>query len=72
MRSTTWRTTCARDDRLRGIAETALTSSDPALLREALADCLEESDRVVAMLSTLMDISEAETGTMTLRREPTD
>ena len=41
-------------------------------LREALADCLEESDRVVAMLSTLMDISEAETGTMALRREPTD
>jgi signal transduction histidine kinase len=58
--------------RLRGIAETALTANDPALLREALADCLEESDRVVAMLNTLMDISEAETGTMNLRREPTD
>ena len=29
--------------RLRGIAETALTSGDPALLRDALADCLEES-----------------------------
>ena len=51
--------------RLRGIAETALQSrGDPAALREALADCLEESDRVVAMLNTLMDISEAETGTM--------
>jgi signal transduction histidine kinase len=58
--------------RLRGIAETALNSSDPALLRDALADCLEESDRVIEMLNTLMDISEAETGTMTLRREPTD
>ena len=58
--------------RLRGIAETALTSSDPALVREALADCLEESDRVIEMLDTLMDISEAETGTMALRREPTD
>jgi signal transduction histidine kinase len=58
--------------RLRGIAETALRSEDPVLLREALADCLEESDRVVAMLNTLMDISEAETGTMALRREPTD
>jgi signal transduction histidine kinase len=55
--------------RLRGIAETALASPDPAVLREALADCLEESDRVVAMLSTLMDISEAETGTMALRLE---
>jgi signal transduction histidine kinase len=58
--------------RLRGIAETALNSSDPALLRDALADCLEESDRVIEMLNTLMDISEAETGTMTLHREPTD
>jgi signal transduction histidine kinase len=58
--------------RLRGIAETALGSGDPALLREALADCLEESDRVIEMLNTLMDISEAETGTMALRREPTD
>jgi signal transduction histidine kinase len=58
--------------RLRGIAEGALASNDPAVLREALADCLEESDRVATMLSTLMDISEAETGTMALRLEPTD
>jgi signal transduction histidine kinase len=56
--------------RLRGIAETALESNDPAVLREALADCLEQSDQIVAMLNTLMDISEAETGTMALRREP--
>jgi signal transduction histidine kinase len=56
--------------RLRGIAETALQSgSNPEQLRDALADCLEESDRVVAMLNTLMDISEAETGTMRLKRE---
>jgi signal transduction histidine kinase len=58
--------------RLRGIAETALNSSDPALLRDALADCLDESDRVIEMLNTLMDISEAETGTMALHREPID
>jgi heavy metal sensor kinase len=57
--------------RLRATAESALASTDSAALREALADCLEESDRVVAMLSTLMDISEAETGTMALRLEPT-
>jgi signal transduction histidine kinase len=56
--------------RLRGIAETALQSDDPARLREGLADCLEESDRVAGMLSTLMDISEAETGTMQLQLEP--
>jgi signal transduction histidine kinase len=58
--------------RLRGVAESALASSDPATLREALADCLEESDRVIAMLSTLMDISEAETGAMALQRQPVD
>ncbi|MEN3337650.1 MAG: hypothetical protein V7647_1326 [Acidobacteriota bacterium] len=58
--------------RLRATAESALASTDPATLREALADCLEESDRVIAMLNTLMDISEAETGTMALRREPTN
>ena len=56
--------------RLRGIAEGALQSDDPAVLREALADCLEEVDRVSATLSTLMDISEAETGAMRLQLEP--
>ena len=56
--------------RMRGIAETALQSpDDPVVLREALADCLEESERVVTMLNTLMDISEAETGTMRLQVE---
>jgi len=56
--------------RLRGVAESALQSpSDAPALREALADCLEESEQVVAMLNTLMDISEAETGTMRLERE---
>ena len=39
---------------------------DPALYREALADCLEESERLLTMLHTLMDISEAETGMMPL------
>jgi signal transduction histidine kinase len=58
--------------RLRGIAETALQSDDPATVREGLAACLEESDRVAGMLSTLMDISEAETGTMRLQLEPVD
>src|SRR6185369_13253161 len=38
--------------------------------RDALAVCIEESDRVLVMLNTLMDISEAESGAMQLRREP--
>jgi signal transduction histidine kinase len=54
--------------RLRGIAEMALRSDSSRQLdqKEALADCLEESDRVLTLLNTLMDISEAETGTMKL------
>jgi signal transduction histidine kinase len=57
--------------RLRGLAERALESDDPAAQRDALATCLEESDRILSMLDTLMDISEAETGTMRLNRAPT-
>jgi len=53
--------------RLRASAEVALQAEEhPALYREALADCLEESERLLAMLHTLMDISEAETGMMPL------
>jgi signal transduction histidine kinase len=56
--------------RLRGTAELALRpDADPEVCREALADCLEESDRIMTMLNTLMDISEAETGTMNLSLE---
>ena len=59
--------------RLRGTAETALQpGADPAAAREALADCVEESERVLSMLNTLMDITEAEAGTMKLQREPVD
>lgn len=58
--------------RLRSGAELALArEEEPASsLREALADCVEESERVMSMLHTLMDISEAETGVMRLHVEP--
>jgi heavy metal sensor kinase len=52
--------------RLRGVAERALQSNDAQAQREALVTSLEESERMLAMLDTLMDISEAETGTMRL------
>ena len=56
--------------RLRGTAEMVLASPvDLDRYREALADCVEESDRVLVMLNTLMDISEAESGAMQLQRE---
>ncbi len=56
--------------RLRGTAEIALQSGDDTeALREALGDCIEESDRILIMLNTLMDVSEAETGAMKLNLE---
>lgn len=55
--------------RLRGTAEVALHTADLAAMRESLAVCIEESDHVLTMLRTLMDISQAETGTMKLARE---
>jgi signal transduction histidine kinase len=57
--------------RLRSIAETAVqTTSDPGA-GEALADCVEEADQVLTMLTALMDITEAESGVMHLNLEPT-
>ena len=59
--------------RLRGTAELALQPNvEPAATREALADCVEESERVLDMLNTLMDITEAEAGMMKLNRERAD
>src|SRR5262249_40681455 len=58
--------------RLRAVAESALAGpEEPERYREALADCIEEADRVLVMLNTLMDISEAEGGTLPLHRERT-
>ena len=59
--------------RLRGTAELALQpDAEPLATREALADCVEESEKVLSMLNTLMDITEAEMGMMKLQREPVD
>jgi signal transduction histidine kinase len=59
--------------RLRGTAELALQpGTDAEGAREALADCVEESERVIEMLNTLMDIAEVESGTMKLQKERVD
>jgi len=55
--------------RLRNVAESALDEHDPAALRDGLGRALEETDRVSATLTALMDISEAETGTLRLTPE---
>ena len=56
--------------RLRNVAESTLDEQDPAALRDGLGRALEEADRVSATLTALMDISEAETGTLRLTPEP--
>ncbi|PIE71845.1 MAG: hypothetical protein CSA20_10115 [Deltaproteobacteria bacterium] len=55
--------------RLRSVAEFGLREdSDLERLRESLADCLEESERLLAMLKIMMSVAEAESGTMRLER----
>jgi signal transduction histidine kinase len=55
--------------RMRGAAEIALRSGGgDAAHREVLADCVEEADQLLTMLNMLMDVSEAEAGTLRLTR----
>jgi signal transduction histidine kinase len=59
--------------RLRGSVELALQQTEKSPSgREVLAVCVEESGRILTMLSTLMDISEAEHGVMRLEKRPVD
>ena len=58
--------------RLRGVSEMALRDSHEEKSREALADSVEEADRVLTILNTLLDVAEAESGLMRLHLEPTD
>ncbi len=53
--------------RLRGSAEIALVNpGDVEQLRETVSDCIEESDRIVEIFNTLLDISAAESGAIKL------
>lgn len=52
-----------------GIEMTLQSDSDVSVLRETLMDCAEESEHIMTMLTTLMDISEAESGVMRLNIE---
>jgi signal transduction histidine kinase len=55
--------------RLRASAELALEADTAESAQDALADSIEESDRVLTMLNTLMDVTEAENGMMRLNLE---
>jgi signal transduction histidine kinase len=59
--------------RLRSVAEYGLQGGDDIeRLSEALSDCLEESERVLAMLGIMMSVAEAESKTMNLALKPCD
>ena len=56
--------------RLRGTAEMCLGApSKTEQYEESLATCIEESDRILTLLNSIMDVSEAEAGTMRLKLE---
>jgi heavy metal sensor kinase len=58
---------------LRATAELAIQGREKiSAYQEALLTCIEESERILNMLSSLMDISEAETGVMKLDRKTID
>ena len=59
--------------RLKAIVESTLQRKDSReAFKNALMDCAEEADRISVILSSLMDLSEAETGVMQLdlKRQP--
>jgi signal transduction histidine kinase len=58
--------------RLRSTAEFAINSGDEAAYKDALEQCLDESEKIITMLRTLMDISEAESGVMKLEKKRVD
>ncbi|HKK49793.1 MAG TPA: ATP-binding protein [Alkalispirochaeta sp.] len=55
--------------RLRARAELALRSGDVADTEAALAETVEQSDEILRMINTLLDITEAESGVMHLSPE---
>jgi signal transduction histidine kinase len=59
--------------RLRQKAQMAIENAeDIETAREALADCVEEADRAMTLLNTLMDIAEAEAGLIASQRSPVE
>jgi signal transduction histidine kinase len=59
--------------RLRGTAELALhDGQDPKEAQDALADCIDETDRLLHVIDSLLDISAAEGGALRLNRSQVD
>jgi heavy metal sensor kinase len=58
--------------RLRAGAESALPQTLDPGARQALAECIEETDRIKRLLDALLDVSAAENGVLRLDRESVD
>ncbi|MBP7494236.1 MAG: HAMP domain-containing protein [Spirochaetales bacterium] len=59
--------------RFRGAAELALRSAEnPSRWKEALEEGIEESDKLLRMMNTILDIAEAEAGSLRLRFQETN
>ena len=56
--------------RLRARAELALRKQEATETEHALAETVEQSDEILRMINTLLDITEAESGVMRLSPEP--
>ncbi len=55
--------------RMRASIEKSVEDGEDDALMDSLLDCAEETERLNSIINTLMDISEAETGTMNLHPE---
>ena len=55
--------------RIKAVAEDAMTSDNPTSLRVALEDCAESASDISEIVDQVMSISEAETGTVSLKIE---
>ncbi len=60
--------------RIRGLAETALMSKsgNHAEHEEALAEVVDECDRLSMMINTMLEIAQSDSGTIQLERKPVD
>lgn len=55
--------------RMKGVVERALVSRDPSERVVALEDCAENVDEIASIVEQILEISEAEAGTMVLHQE---
>jgi heavy metal sensor kinase len=59
--------------RMRGLAEAAMADADkPGACGELAADVIEESDRLIGLINTMLEIAETESGAAQFSRSPVD